>query len=93
LPVVITARGTDVNPIPLHRIPRRLIQGAIRDASALVAVSAALKQALVELGGPDEKVTVLRNGVEIGLFCPQPDRVAARSALQLTGPTLISVGA
>jgi glycosyltransferase involved in cell wall biosynthesis len=92
LPVVITARGTDVNLIPLHRIPRRLIQGAIRDASALVAVSAALKQALVELGAPDEKVTVLRNGVETGLFCPQPDRVAARSALRLTGPTLISVG-
>jgi teichuronic acid biosynthesis glycosyltransferase TuaC len=92
LPVVITARGTDVNLIPLHRIPRRLIQGAIRDASALVAVSAALKQALVELGAPDEKVTVLRNGVETGLFCPPPDRVAARSALRLTGPTLISVG-
>jgi teichuronic acid biosynthesis glycosyltransferase TuaC len=92
LPVVITARGTDVNLIPRYRVPRRLIQGAIRDASALVAVSAALKQVLVDLGAPDDKVTVLRNGVETGLFRPPPDRATARLALGLKGPALISVG-
>ncbi|MDR3532697.1 MAG: glycosyltransferase [Rhodopila sp.] len=92
LPVVITARGTDVNLIPRYQIPRRLIQGAIRDASALVAVSAALKQVLVDLGAPDEKVTVLRNGVETDLFRPPEDRSAARAALGLKRPALISVG-
>jgi teichuronic acid biosynthesis glycosyltransferase TuaC len=92
LPVVMTARGTDVNLIPRYLVPRRLIQGAIRDASAIVAVSAALKQVLVGLGAPDAKVTVLRNGVETALFCPPADRAAARAALGLTGPTLISVG-
>jgi glycosyltransferase involved in cell wall biosynthesis len=92
LNVVITARGTDVNLIPRYRIPRRLIQGAIRDARALVAVSAALKQALVDLGAPEDKVTVLRNGVETDLFRPPADRTAARATLGLTGPTLISVG-
>ncbi len=92
LPVVITARGTDVNLIPRYRIPRRLIQRAIREAHALVAVSAALKQALVELGAPDAKVTVLRNGVEADLFHPSADRDAIRASLGLKGPTLISVG-
>ena len=92
LPVVITARGTDVNLIPRYRIPKRLIQSAIRDARALVAVSGALKQALVELGAPDEKVTVLRNGVETDLFHPPVDRDATRASLGLKGPTLISVG-
>ena len=92
LPVVITARGTDVTLIPRYAIPRRLIQEAIRDAAALIAVSGALKQALVGLGAPPEKVTVLRNGVETGLFRPPDDRAAARAALGLTGPTLISVG-
>jgi teichuronic acid biosynthesis glycosyltransferase TuaC len=92
LPVVMTARGTDVNLIPRHRGPRRLIQGAIRDASAIIAVSAALKQVLVELGAPPDKVTVLRNGVETDLFHPPVDRTAARAALGLKGPTLISVG-
>ena len=92
LPVVVTARGTDVNLIPQNRIPRRLIQTVIRDAAALVTVSAALKGALIELGAPDEKVTVLRNGVDTALFHPQSDRDAIRRSLGLTGPTLISVG-
>ncbi len=92
LPVVITARGTDVNLIPRYAIPRWLIRGAIRDAAALIAVSGALKQALVGLGAPSDKVTVLRNGVDTTLFRPPDDRVAARTALGLAGPTLISVG-
>ncbi len=92
LPVVITARGTDVSLIPRYAIPRRLIQGAIRDAAALIAVSGALKAALVELGAPPDKVTVLRNGVDTTLFHPPRDRAATRTALGLTGPTLISVG-
>ena len=60
-------------------------------AAALIAVSAALKEAMVQLGAPPDKVTVLRNGVDTTLFRP-PDRTAARAALGLTRPTLISVG-
>jgi glycosyltransferase involved in cell wall biosynthesis len=85
VPVVITARGTDVSLIPRYRVPRRLIQGAIRGASALIAVSGALKQVLVELGAPDDKVTVLRNGVDTALFRPSEKRQAA-------GKRLVSVG-
>lgn len=92
LPVTITARGTDVNLIPRYALPRRLIQDAIGRAAALIAVSASLKQVLVELGAPDGKVTVLRNGVETTMFRPPADRDAARAALGLTRPTLISVG-
>lgn len=92
LPVVITARGTDVNLIPRYAIPRRLIQGAIKGAAALITVSAALKAAMVELGAPDDKVTVLRNGIETSLFRPPDDRAATRAALGFQRPTLISVG-
>jgi glycosyltransferase involved in cell wall biosynthesis len=92
VPVVVTARGTDVNLIPQHAIPRRMIRGAVAGAAALIAVSAALKAALVGLGAPDEKVTVLRNGVDTGLFRPPADRAATRASLGLTRPTLISVG-
>ena len=91
LPTVVTARGTDINLIPRYPRPRRLIQQAIVGAAALIAVSAALKTALVDLGAPHDKVTVLRNGVDTTLFRP-PDRAAARAALGLTSPTLISVG-
>src|SRR4051794_4678134 len=79
LPVVLTARGSDVNHIPQYAMPRRLIQTAFRDASALIAVSAALKAAMVALGAAEEKVTVLRNGVETELFRPPADRVAIRA--------------
>jgi len=92
IPVVITARGTDVTLIPRYRIPRRLIRGTMAGAAALIAVSAALKAAMVDLGAPPEKVTVLRNGVDTSVFAPPADRTTARSALGLTRPTLISVG-
>ena len=91
LPVVITARGTDVNLIPRHPGPRRLIQQAIKDSAALVGVSAAIRAALLELGAPPEKVTVLRNGVDVAVFTPM-DRRVARANINLTRPTLISVG-
>lgn len=90
-PVVITARGSDVTELPDYAIPRAYIRRAIAGADALVSVSAGLKQALVGLGAPPDKVTVLRNGVETDLF-RETDRDATRARLGLTGPTLISVG-
>jgi teichuronic acid biosynthesis glycosyltransferase TuaC len=90
-PVVVTARGTDVNLIPRYPVPRLLIRHAMAEAAGLIAVSAALKQAMVDLGAPPDKVTVLRNGVDLAMFRPV-DRAAARARLGLTRPTLISVG-
>lgn len=92
LPVVVTARGSDVSQLPEYFMPRRLIRGAIAGAAAMITVSAALKDALLALGAPDDKVTVLRNGVDTALFHPPADRDAVRRALGLTRKTLISVG-
>jgi teichuronic acid biosynthesis glycosyltransferase TuaC len=90
--VVLTARGTDVSLIPHFARPRRLILQAIAGAAAVIAVSAALRQALVDIGAPEAKITVLRNGVDTTLFCPPADRAAARTELGIVRPTLISVG-
>ncbi len=92
LPAVLTARGSDTSLLPRYRWPGRLIRRAIVEADALVAVSAGLKHGLVELGAAEDKVTVLRNGVDLNLFRPPADREAARAALGLSGPTLLSVG-
>jgi teichuronic acid biosynthesis glycosyltransferase TuaC len=92
LPVVVTARGSDVTQLPEHPIPRRLIRGAFAGAAALITVSAALKDALIALGAPADKITVLRNGVDTALFHPPEDREALRRDLGLTRKTLISVG-
>lgn len=92
LPVVVTARGTDVSLIPNYPLPRKLIGQVIHHAAAMITVSAALKDALVALGAPPAKVTVLRNGVDIALFRPPIDRAALRERLGFNRPTLISVG-
>jgi teichuronic acid biosynthesis glycosyltransferase TuaC len=92
--VVITARGSDVTQFPEYAVPRRLILGAARRAAAIITVSDGLRRALLALGAPGEKITVLRNGVDLAQFTPLPQaaRQAARAALNLSGPTLVSVG-
>jgi glycosyltransferase involved in cell wall biosynthesis len=91
LPVVITARGTDINLIPEYPRPRRLILEAARSAAALITVCQALKDRLVELEVPGSKITVLRNGVDLQVFHMQ-DRAALRSKLGVDGFVLASVG-
>ena len=91
LPVVITARGTDISLIPDFPTPRRMIQAALADAAGLVGVSESLRQAMIALGADPAKAVTLRNGVNTAMFRPL-NRDAARAALGLTRPTLISVG-
>ena len=90
-PVVITARGTDINLIPQYALPRRMIRWGIANADRLIAVSEALKRALVTLGAVPDRVEVLRNGVDLSIFGPT-DRRVARQDLGLTRPALLSVG-
>lgn len=90
-PVVVTARGTDINLIPRHRLARRMILSAARHAAGIIAVSQALKDELVALGVPASRVTTLRNGVDLQKFFAA-DRAAMRAKLSLEGPTLLSVG-
>lgn len=90
-PVVITARGTDVNLIPRYALARRMVLGASRRAAASIAVSKALKQAMVEIGMPAEHITVLRNGVDLARFRPL-EREAVRAQLGMQGKVLLSAG-
>jgi glycosyltransferase involved in cell wall biosynthesis len=90
-PVIITSRGTDLNLIPKFRLPRRQIQWAIEQATALVTVSDALRQRLLDLGARPEKISVLRNGVDLEIFRPL-DRPSLKKELGMRGRTLLSVG-
>ena len=69
-PVVLTARGSDVTQLPDYALPRRMIQWAIKHSAAVISVSAGLKAALVQLGAPDSKVTVLRKRCESTIVPP-----------------------
>ena len=90
-PVVITARGTDINLISRYRLPRAMIRWAARHAAGIVTVACALKDELVRLGVPAGLIEVLRNGVDLSLFQPV-DRDRWRSRLGFKGTTLLSVG-
>ncbi len=90
-PVVVTARGSDVNLIADYALPRRWIRWAAGRADGLIAVSTGLRDRLTALGTRPERINVLRNGVDLALFRPG-DRAAARRALGFTRPTLLAVG-
>ncbi len=91
-PLVITARGTDLNLIPRYPIPRRWIRWTAGRAAASIGVCQALADEIVTLGGDVNKTHVLRNGVDLQRFQPQ-DRQTARARLGLpAGTLLLSVG-
>lgn len=90
-PVVITARGNDLTLLPAYRTPRRQIQWAAERVAAITTVSQALKDKAVTLGVSHDKITVLRNGVDLERFRPM-DRTEIRADLNLVGPVWLTVG-
>ena len=90
-PVVVTARGTDINLIPRYTLPRQMIRWAANNAGGLVTVCEALKRELANLGVERERIQVLRNGVDLSVF-RLVNRESVRSRLGLHGPTILSVG-
>ena len=91
-PLTITARGTDLNLIPQHALPRWMIRWAAAQADASIGVCAALVDVLRQFGIAEDRLHVMRNGVDLQRFKPQPPQ-HARAALGLDGaPVLLSVG-
>jgi len=90
-PVAITARGSDINVIPDYSLPRKMIRWAAKKSAAIITVSGALRDRLLDLGVESSKINVLRNGVDLQLFAPMP-REQIRSQFKLSRPTLLSVG-
>jgi teichuronic acid biosynthesis glycosyltransferase TuaC len=92
-PFVVTARGTDLNLIPEHVWPRRLIRQTADAAAASIGVCSALMDVLKDIGADPAKLHVLRNGVDLQRFVPE-DRQASRAQLGLhtEGRLLVSVG-
>ncbi len=92
-PFVVTARGTDLNLIPEYPEPRRRILETAAQASASIGVCKALMDRLAELGADPAKLHVLRNGVDLERFRPEPMADArARLGLPASGTVLLAVG-
>ncbi len=82
LPLVITCRGTDLNLFPQQPAVRSQLVEALGAADHVVCVADALRDVALELGVDPERVTTLRNGVDIERFTPG-DRGAARREVGL----------
>ncbi|MCI5043322.1 MAG: glycosyltransferase [Aquisalinus sp.] len=90
-PVLITARGTDINLIPQYPRQREMILEASAIAGASISVCQALKDEMGNIGLATEKIHVLRNGVDLDMFQPA-ERDAARQKLDVSGKVILSVG-
>jgi len=92
-PFSITVRGDDVNVFAKERGRGPWIRRALSSASLVIAVSTALKDAVLELTNGAARIAVIPNGIEPTRFSPV-DRSVARRRLNLPpGDRLIlSVG-
>jgi len=92
-PVVLSARGTDINVFTTFPLIRSWIAYALKSCHHIIAVSGALKDRMVRAGIDAHKIDVVPNGVDVERFRPIP-KSKAREMLGLhRGETmLLSVG-
>ena len=91
-PVVVSARGSDVNLYRTLPLIRKLLQNVLRKADGVIAVSKALKQAMIELGVPETKISSIPNGVDCQKFYPLAKNEARRQLGLQCSRLLLSVG-
>lgn len=92
LPVSIKARGADIHHWGHARATAAQVVEAGEAADGLLAVSRAMRDDMAAIGIPAEKIRVHHTGVDLARFVPV-DRMAAKAALGVSGPLVVSVGA
>jgi len=91
-PVVVSARGSDINVFREIASVRGLLERTLAGASALIAVSDSLANAMRDLGAESGRITVIPNGVDTRKFRPVPrDEARARTGLP-PGRVILGVG-
>lgn len=90
-PLVITARGSDLNVVGSYALPRHFMRWAAGCAQACIGVSAALTGILRSWDVDEHRLHVMRNGVDLQRFTPI-DQAAARQQLGIMdSPVLLVV--
>jgi glycosyltransferase involved in cell wall biosynthesis len=91
-PVVVSARGSDVNLFKTFPLVRKLVRYVLTKADRVIAVSEALKAAMIELNVPEDKITVIPNGVDAAKFYPIAQEEARKKLGWPNRKTILSVG-
>jgi len=94
VPVVVSARGSDINDFPRFRTIKPLIQHTLSLANHVISVCNALKDTMVGLGCSSKKIKVIPNGIDSNRFY-MLSRKKARKDLKLKNDRkiILSVGA
>lgn len=92
VPVSIKARGADIHAWGSAGPTRRQVVASGQSADGMLCVSTAMKADMVGLGMPGDRIAVHYTGVDHARFHVR-DRAAAKNALGISGPVLVSVGA
>jgi glycosyltransferase involved in cell wall biosynthesis len=91
-PVVVSARGSDINLYRTLPVIRKLLRYVLTNADKAIAVSQALKRAMVQLGIREDKICCVPNGVDTQKFCPIQKEQARRDLGLPKGRMILSVG-
>jgi|SRR5580704_2732856 teichuronic acid biosynthesis glycosyltransferase TuaC len=90
IPVIVSARGTDITLFPSFRRIKPKIQWTLEHAAGAIGVCEALKNSMLELGSPAESTRAIGNGVDPARFAPV-DRRAARRKLDISEDAEVAV--
>lgn len=91
VPFSIKGRGDDILYWGREAATAGLLKEAAASAHGLLAVSGGLRDRMIELGLPGDRIAVHYTGVDQSVFRLR-DRKAAKATLKVTGPLLLSVG-
>lgn len=92
VPVSITARGSDIHMWGKARGVAGQVLAAGRAADGMVAVSEAMRDDMIALGMPGDRIVPIVTGIDLERFAPR-DRALAKAALGVSGPLVVSLGA
>jgi glycosyltransferase involved in cell wall biosynthesis len=91
-PVVVSARGSDIHLYSTFPLIRMLLRHTLQKANKVIAVCQAFKKTMVQLRVPENKISVIPNGVDLRKFHPA-SKNDSRARLGLSHQKIIlSVG-
>lgn len=93
IPVIVSARGTDMNLFPSFRTIRPMIRWTLGRVAGAIAVCTPLQEVMLQTGLPPERARVIGNGVDPDRFHPvNPQEARRRLGVPLDAQAVVAVG-
>jgi len=90
--IVVSARGSDVHLYSRLPIIQRLLRFTLQNSDRIISVCRALKDLIIPLGIPEEKISVVPNGVDTKAFFSVPREDARKKVKLHAKHVILSIG-